>query len=119
MARYDSELNAHLSEYGNRVLEDLWLRKGRPNKVVISHQQLECEGELRTQRYGSRNNPSYDGIHLRGQLGTQHMTKTFIQMLVQIYPHLDPNIGRKSQNKNIPPTHTVNNFPHNFGRTHF
>ena len=53
----------------------------------------------------------YTKLHMRGPLGTQHMTKTFVQMLVQIYPHLDPTKSGNVQNKTIDQGH---NFPQYF-----
>ena len=88
--RYDSRVNANLSEFGNSVLDDLWFRNGSNNKIVIAKQDLECEGWLRVQRFGNINQNNYDGIHMRGPLATQHMTKTFVRMLCRIYPHLNP-----------------------------
>ena len=47
-----SQIKAKLSEFGNRVLDDLWLSKGCPKNIIIAQQQLECEGDLRVQRFG-------------------------------------------------------------------
>ena len=86
--RYDSLVNRQLSEYGNDLLDELWSKMGAPNKIVIGEQHLECEDDLRTQRFGSPFYQNYDGIHLRGKLASQHMTMTYISMLTGIFPHL-------------------------------
>ena len=33
---------------------------------------------------------NFDGIHLRGKFAVQHMTRTFINMIINIFPHLKP-----------------------------
>ena len=90
LPRYDDSVKMQLSEYANQVLEDIWKSKGCPNKIVISSLDLHCDGELRYQRYGDINQGSYDGIHMRGPMAVQHMTKKFIKMITDIYPHLRP-----------------------------
>ena len=85
-ARYDSQIKAHLSVYGNQVLDSLCRNVG--NKIVIGDQDLFCDGELRIARFGSPNSQNYDGIHMKGKLGIQHMKETFINMLTGIFSHL-------------------------------
>ena len=46
------ELRAKLSEYGNRMFEDIWLTKGCPQDIVIAEQPLKCNGRLQEDRYG-------------------------------------------------------------------
>ena len=53
--RNDSRNNAYLSEFANAILDDLWLKMGSPNKIVIGKQDLECEGDLKFQRFGNTN----------------------------------------------------------------
>ena len=67
-----SQIKSRLSEYGNRVLEDIYLSKGCPKNISISYQPLECQGAMRVSRYGSPSAKNYDGVHMRGQLGVQH-----------------------------------------------
>ena len=109
--RYDSEINSHLSEYGNSVLDDIWIRNGCNKKIVIDKQDLECEGFLREQRYGSTRDNNFDGVHMRGYFATQHMTRTFINMLIRIFPHLRPNenVLRPDSNLRDPRLNRVNN----------
>ena len=94
--RYDTKLNAHLSAYGNSVFDDLWMRNGCPNKILITKQDLECYGELRIQRFGNSNQQNYDGIHMRGSLALQHMTHSFVRMLTTNFPHLRPKTSDNS-----------------------
>ena len=72
---------------------------------MIGKQDLECDGELRVHRYGSRYNQSFDGIHMRGSFAQQHMTKTFVNMMVNIFPHLNPINPRVT---NLNPTSAFN-----------
>ena len=58
------------------------------NKIVIGQQDLFCDDQLRVLRFGSPNSQNYDGIHMKGKLGMQHMTETFVKMLTGIFPHL-------------------------------
>ena len=97
--RYDSRINAYLSEFANDVLDDLWLRMGSPHKIVIGKQELECEGELRFQRFGNPNFANYDGIHMRGKLALQHMTMTYINMLTGLFPHLKKHVKPTQKNQ--------------------
>ena len=50
--RYDSQINDQLSKYGNNVLNEVWVKLGSPEKIVIGEQDLACDNELRTLRYG-------------------------------------------------------------------
>jgi hypothetical protein len=77
-----SQIRAKLSEFGNRVLEDIWLTKGCPKNIVISHQPLECDGDLRISRYGFPSTKEYDGIHMRGKMAIQHYTGSVINVLL-------------------------------------
>ena len=76
----------NLSEYGNRVLEDMWLSSGCPDKISIVGQGLDCEGTLKTDRFGSQSNANFDGIHMNGKLGVQHYTGSIVNVLLD---HID------------------------------
>ena len=90
--RYDDNVKSHLSQFANRVLQDIWTQKGSTDKIVITGLNLGCENNLRRQRYGHPSMPRADGIHLRGPLGGQHLTESFVNMLVDTFPHLNKNI---------------------------
>ena len=92
--RYDNRVKAHLSQYANNILDDLWMRDGS-TKVVVTKQDLECDGQLRTLRYGIPGSTT-DGVHMRGKLAIQHMTQTFVQMLCKTFPHLNPANTRRA-----------------------
>jgi hypothetical protein len=77
-----SQIRDKMSEYGNRVLEDMWLAKGCPKNIVIASQPLECDGPLRISRYGYPSSREYDGIHMRGKMAVQHYTGSVINVLM-------------------------------------
>ena len=83
-----SQIRAKMSEFGNRVLEDIWLTKGCPKNIIITGQHLECEGDLRKSRFGLQSAKDYDGIHLRGELAVQHYTGSIINVLLDNLPEL-------------------------------
>ena len=41
--RFDSPIAAHLSDFGNNVLDDLWMRNNCPLKIVIKQMDIECD----------------------------------------------------------------------------
>ena len=102
--RYDNIIKAHLSEFANNTLDEIWMRKGSNRRIVISRQDLECDGDLRVQRYGDSFHNNYDGVPMKGKFAIQHMTRTFINMMTKIFPHLLPENQRfndNCRNKNI------------------
>ena len=62
-----NKLKAKLSEYGNRVLDDLWLDKGCPDNIVLGKQYLESNTEQIIQRFGDPDERNFDGIYLKGK----------------------------------------------------
>ena len=86
--RCDNQTKQSLSGSANTVYDDLWIRKGRPLNISIADQKLQCEGNLRTLRYGNRNYDNYDGVHMRGKLSTQHYTRSIIDVFISAYPEL-------------------------------
>ena len=84
-----SQIKEKLSEFGNRVLDDLWLSKGCPKNIVVAQQHLEFEGNLRIQRFGLPSAKNYDGIHMRGKMAVQHYTGSLINILLNNLPNLN------------------------------
>ena len=91
MVNDPGQIRNKLSEYGNRVLDDIWLTKGCPKNIMIGQQTLECQGDLRISRFGSPSDKNYDGIHMRGKLAVQHYTGSVINVLLDVLPGLSPN----------------------------
>lgn len=92
-----AQIKYKLSEFGNRVLEDMWLTKGCPKNISIAQQPLQCEGNLRIARYGFPSSRNYDGIHMRGKMAVQHYTGSLINVLLDVLP------GSKTSTKSTPP----------------
>ena len=86
--RCDNQTKQSLSCFANSVYDDLWIKKGRPLNICIADQKLQCEGNLRTLRYGNTNYDNYDGVHMRGKLSTQHYTRSIIDVFISAYPEL-------------------------------
>ena len=82
-----TQIKNNLSEFGNRVLEDIWLSKGCPKNIQIVQQALECKGELRISRFGFPSAQGYDCIHMRGKLAVQHYTRSVIDALLGVMPN--------------------------------
>ena len=108
--RYDDRIKAELSEYANYALDDIWKRRGANKNIVIAKQDLECDGLLRVQRYGNPTYHNYDGVHMRGKMAVQHMTRSFIQMLTNIFPHLKTHVNQNQHTAN-----STNGFKDSFG----
>ena len=94
LPRYDlsdadpNSIKNKLSEYGNNVLKNLWVKNGCPKNIVICDQNLGCFGELRKKRYGVLEHPEYDGIHMRGPLAEHHYTNSVLRIFQDLSPKL-------------------------------
>ena len=85
-----TQIKSKLSDFGNRVLDDLWLTKGCPKNIKIVEQTLECQGALRVSRYGLPSAQGYDGGHMPGKLAIQHYTASIINVLLDALPNTNP-----------------------------
>ena len=82
-------IKSKLNEFGNSQYTNIWMEKGCPRNIVIEDQNMECQGQLRIKRFG---NPGYkdhdgkpwDGIHMRGRLGTKHYTSSIIRIFTDL-----------------------------------
>ena len=88
MFRCDNEIKQSLSQFANSIYDDIWAERGRPSSIIISDQNLACDGELRVQRFGHHFNEDFDGIHLRGSQSVQHYTRSLIDVFIRITPTL-------------------------------
>ena len=99
MPRYDSvgvdpqAIKSKLNQYGNSVYTSLWMQGGCPKDIIIQDQKLDCNGELRNKRFGYPNQPGFDnkpwdGIHLRGILGSQHFTNSMARIFAASFPEM-------------------------------
>ena len=118
-----TQIRNKLSEFGNRMLDDIWLTKGCPKNISIAQQPLECDGDLKVSRYGSPSVRGYDGIHMRGKLAVQHYTGSVINILLKSLPNLE-KVSRMPINITLAPPNTYANIlkrnikPHQFRSNH-
>ena len=101
-----------LSEYGNNLLDELWMTNGCPKNIIIASQPLDCSGELRESRFGKPSDKSFDGIHMRGRLAVQHYTASLINVFLDalsgqvskkiILDQQQSNFVQKKQHKPMP-----------------
>ena len=116
-----AQIRAKLSEFGNRALDDIWLTKGCPQNIKIVQQTLECQGDLKTSRFGLASSHEYDGVHMRGKLAVQHYTGSIINALLDVLPNSTStqkvNINKQPTYANIARKHipvaTSNQFMYN------
>ena len=85
-----AQIKAKLSDFGNRVLDDIWLTKGCPKNIRIVQQELDCQDELRISRFGFPSAKGYDGIHMRGKMAVQHYTGSIVNVLLNVLPNNNP-----------------------------
>ena len=97
LPRYDSKdsdphaIKSKLNQYGNSVYTSLWMQRGCPSNISIQDQKLDCQGELRGKRFGNPGEPNndgkpWDGIHLRGWLGSRHYTNSVAKIFANCFP---------------------------------
>ena len=77
-----------MSEFANTVYDDIWVSRRRPSNIHIMDQNLKCEGDLLSKRYGSPHGRSFDGVHMRGELAVQHYTRSMIDVFTSVFPHI-------------------------------
>ena len=88
---------ANLSEFGNSVFDDLWMRPNCPRQIVVAKMDIECEGADMAQSYGTPGSRGFDGIHLRGPQAVQYMTRSFVKMLTNTFPELKPQTSNSAK----------------------
>ena len=80
-------IKSQLSNYANMCYDQIWLRKGQPENIVIaSLNGFESSGYLRNIIYVKPSSPSYDGIHFRGLHGARHISYRAVQMIKSVIP---------------------------------
>ena len=69
-------IKSQLSNFGNHVLDQLWIKKGRPQNIQIVEFEIGCSGPgyLKDLIYGSTKSQYYDGINLNGSGAQRHFT---------------------------------------------
>ena len=87
--RYDTPKSDHagvkpnLAAFANSFLLELWVDSPLKHKILIgSHTNLECSGNLRTQRYTSERTGKYDGVPMYGILERVSYTESVLNILL-------------------------------------
>ena len=67
------------------------MQRGCPSNISIQDQKLDCQGDLRGKRFGNPGEPNndgkpWDGIHLRGWLGSRHYTNSAAKIFANCFP---------------------------------
>ena len=89
MPRFDDtskeirKIRSDLSEYGNFVYDQIWLKRGRPDKIQIVELDIKCSqsGYLRSIIFGNQGEQRFDGVHLRGKGASRHFTYRAVQAI--------------------------------------
>ena len=87
--RYDTSeadpagLKPNLAAFANSFLLELWIESPLKDKIFIgSHTNLECSGNLRTQRFTAEFTGKYDGVHMYGIYGKVAYTESVLNILL-------------------------------------
>ena len=69
-------IKSQLSTFANTVLDQQWIKYGRPSNIQIVEIKLNLDGSnhLRNLIYGNRDTSDFDGIHLRGPGASRHFS---------------------------------------------
>ena len=72
-----------LSKFGNDAYDQLWFKRGGPKNIHIVDFGLGTENSPFLQKliFGNPASNSYDGIHLRGQGASRHLTYRAVQAM--------------------------------------
>ena len=79
-------IKSQLFKFANHVNDQLWLKRGSPDRISIVEIELDCDKSsyLRDIIYGKYNDNKDDGIHLMGN----HSTRNFTYRAVQVISHI-------------------------------
>ena len=84
------------------MYDQLWIKRGRPEKIQIVELDLKCsESEyLRSIIFGNPGQSQFDGVHLRGSDSERHFTYRAVQSIKPVLkqvksnkPNYQPNCG--------------------------
>ena len=87
MPRFDTKsqdptsAKSKLSDFADRVYDQLWFKHGSPANIKIATLNLGCSTSqhLKNIIMGNPDSQSYDGIHLRGPAASRHFTYRAVQ----------------------------------------
>ena len=98
-------IKSKLSSFSNHVYDQLWLKRGSPDRIHIVELPLGCDNSpyLKEIIYGSHSNSKYDGLHLIGRAAARHFTYRAVQSIL-------PIISENSRFNNPQTKHSVENY---------
>ena len=79
-------MRSDLSEFANSVYDQVWIKRGRPEKIQIVELDLKCSQSnyLKSIIFGNPGEARVDGVHLRGKSAARHFTYRAIQAIKPI-----------------------------------
>ena len=83
-------IKTELSNFANTVLDQEWIKQGRPSHIQIVEMQLNLDrsNHIRNLVYGSRSSENYDGVHLSGPGAKRHFSYRAAQLIKQfVFPN--------------------------------
>ena len=92
-------IKKHLSNFANNVYDQLWFKHGGPKNIRVASLDLGCSESnyLKKIIYGNPDDPSFDGIHLRGPASSRHFTYRSVQLITPIMTHNNaPKYGNQA-----------------------
>ena len=80
-------IKSKLSDFGDRVYDQLWFKHGSPENIQIATLNLGCSKSqhLRNIIIGNPDGQSFDGIHLRGPAASRHITYRAVQEMRSVF----------------------------------
>jgi hypothetical protein len=69
-------IKSQLSKFANHAYDQIWLKRGSPNRIHIVDLELGCDNYqyLKDLIYGQPSDAKFDGIHLIGNGAKRHFT---------------------------------------------
>ena len=79
-------IKTQLSKFANHVYDQLWLKRGSPERIHIIELELGCDKNpyVKVIIFGNHNNHKFDGIHLVGNSAERHLTYRAVQAIRNI-----------------------------------
>ena len=100
------QIKSQLSEFGNACYDQIWQKRGGPEKIQIVEIDLKCSESkyLKDLVFGNPVSKTYDGTHLRGAGASRHFTYRAIEAITKVMFPSKPNFRfRKHRISNSPP----------------
>ena len=74
-------LKQKLAKFANDQLHQLWLDSPLKDKIFIAEHKLNCNMNVRMDRYTDEHTKKYDGIHMYGESGRSAYTESVVSAL--------------------------------------